>query len=847
MKMLLVLEANLERLAKAVIRRPKQAFWSALVIVALLTLGMSRMYIDVTNESMFREDDPALSQFREFQTQFGRDDAAVAAIASPNIFTAEFMEKLEAYHQDLEQSVPYLDKVTSLVSVTSITDRDGDLVIDDLHKVWPKSPEEFPEFRDSIVNNPLYRNLLISEEGDVTLVVVRANAFATEEQNETTFRDRVVGWHDKFRAALGDKSVQQGDSESVGADSFPDSPMESSDLAEIPAESKSLTTPQLQEFIHALKEVSDRHSSDTFPIRVAGGPVIAEAHAESIHADFAKLLPLAFLLVFVMLYLLLGTLGAAFIPILIVFLTLLATLGFMGWIGSPVTPVVVAIPPLILTIGVADAVHMMSSFYKHFAQTGDREESIIYACRRTGMAVVFTSLTTIGGFLSFMTADIKPIADFGIILAMGIVIALFLTLVMVPALLIMLKGGGKIADRRWTKLTQTLTRTAGYFSARSPAVLVGVVVLVIACVPGISKLHFSHNMLEWFEKDHTVRLNTLWTDKVFHGTIPLELVVDTGSENGLYSPEIMRRIEQFQTFAESFSAGPATMGRSTSIVDTLKRIHSVINQNNPGVAIPDTEEMVAQELLLFESSGADDVSELIDSSFSKARITIRMSWVDAVDYVPIRNRLEEQANVIFAGHAEVSMTGTIDLISRALVGIMQSMMTSYLIAAISIGLLMILLLRSVKFGLVSLIPNFLPIMVTLAIMGYSGIPIDMFSVLLGGIALGLAVDDTVHLMHGYRYHREVQGLSPDESIEQAILGCGPALVFTSISMALGFLVFVFSAMQALVVFGLILGSTIMSALFFDLLVTPSIIKMAERLGGPEFKQGVTKSQLPNSP
>jgi len=836
----LSLEKLLENLAVGVIKRPKMSLWLCLLGALLMSIGMSQMYVDVTNESMFRDDDPALTQFRQFQSQFGRDDAALAAIESDNIFSREFFNDLEAYHLDLENSLPYLDKVTSLVSVTSVSDNNGEILIDDLKNIWPESDHEFGQFKQDVVNNPLYRNLVISEDGNVTLLVVRASAFATEKIEKSEFRDTVISLHDKLRASLEGNAPEDGSTDTTATNSADEFPGEIS-LSEFPDidletagnddqyETKPLTTPQLQEFIGALKEVTARHSTERFTIKIAGGPVIAEEHADSIHKDFAKLLPSAFLLVFVLLFAMLGRAGAAFIPLFVVFLTLFSTLGFMGWIGSPVTPVVIALPPILLTIGVADAVHLLSSFYGHHKTSQDREASIIYAVKRTGLAILFTSLTTIAGFLAFLIADIKPIADFGILVAFGVIVAFIFTVVLLPAIIVLTGSSSKASDgKRWELVTSLMGKITHFSVSNQKAVLASMVLIIVVSIPGVTQLKFSHNMIEWFQKDNFVRVNTLWMDDIFHGTIPLEIIVDTGKENALYSPDFMRKLETFEAYTESLESDIIKMGRSTSIVDTLKRIHWVMNGENPETSIPNSEMLVAQELLLFESSGADDVSELIDSQFSKARITVRLSWVDAVDYVPVRQQIAEKANEIFASDAKVTTTGTIDLISRALVGVMQSMSSSYLIALIVIGFMLVILMRSFWLGLVSMVPNFMPILVSLGIMGYLGLPIDMFTVLLGGIALGLAVDDTVHFMHGFRFHRIEQGKEFDEAIAATIRDIGPALLFTTVAMALGFFIFIFSAMDALLIFGIMLGVTIINALLFDLLFVPAILKTIER-------------------
>jgi hydrophobe/amphiphile efflux-3 (HAE3) family protein len=830
MKSVSVIESQLAALACWVIKYPRSSIIVTLLVILALALGLSRLTIDVTNESMFREGDPALKQFQQFQTQFGRDDVVVAAIESSHIFSPDFLSKLESYHRDLEDNLPYLDKVTSLVNVTSISDQDGDVLIDDLQAVWPEDVRDFPAFKREVTDNPLYRNLFISQAGNITLMTIRASVYMAEpsvsnQEVPDGFREKIIYWHDKFAEHLSGKPPERR-SDNTGF--FDD--IDQLDTVDNIARDQPLSTPQLQAFIRELKVITSKHKRDDFQIRLMGGSIISDEHVQSIHIDFASLLPVTFLLVFILLFLILRRVAAALIPLSIVALTLLATLGLMGWLSLPITPVTVALPPLLLTIGVADSVHILNAFYGKQGSL-DRDSAIISSVQRTGLAVLFTSLTTIAGFLAFVTADIKPIADFGLLVGFGVTLAFLLSVVLIPAILRL--QSQQVEKKQTTEYAvswiKAMWALAQISLRHSNKVLTGVVAVTVLCIPGIFQLQFSHNTLEWFPEDKPVRVNTYWADKVFNGTIPFEIIIDTGKKNGLYDPAIMQQLESFQAYAESLNPEVATMGRATSIVDTVKRIHWVLHQEKPNTAIPDSSDLIAQELLLFEGSGADDIAELIDNNFSMARITTRLSWVDAVDYLPVREQLISEAQKQFSGLANVWATGSVDLISRTLVNIIQSMSSSYLIAAVVIALMLMLLMRSLTLGLVSLIPNFLPIIISLGVMGYIGIPLDMFTVLLGGIALGLAVDDTVHFMHSYRFYRQTLSLSVEESVKQTVVTVGPALLFTTVAMASGFLVFVLSDMNVVVTFGLLLAMTIVNALLLDLLVVPALAKVIDRL------------------
>jgi len=860
-----ILENALGALTVEVIKRPLLTIWLTLTMVVIFAAGASQIYIDVSNESLFRDDDPTLKQYQAFQRQFGRDDAVIAAISSKSVFSAEFFSKLESLQRDLEAEVPFLDLVTSLVSVTSISSKNGDVLIDDLRELWPTDANKFPAFKQEIIKNPLYRNLIVSEDGETTLLIIQANAYASDMDSKVSFKDKIVNLHDRFMDFMAGRSQEKkSQAEAPSPKSSPSRSLSGElDLGMLPEEVKTaggfaggteseqkvlkpLTASQLSQYMDAVERVIQRHQSEQFNIRLAGGQMIDAEHKKSIHVDLAMLLPIAFIVVFIVLYIVLRRISAVLLSLMVVIMSLLATIGFMGWIGSPITPVAVALPPLLLTIGVGDSVHLLGYFYSHLSKTQKVEQSIVYAVKRTGVPIVFTTLTTAAGFMAFVVSDIKSISSFGLLAAFGVNMALLISITMVPAVLMRMKitETPGAFERRWHNYARFMTALTRSSMRRPKTAIVVTVLLIAGSIPGVMQLRFSHDVLSWFPQDRPVRVNTIAVDKEFHGSIPLEVVIDTGTVNGIYEPEFMQKLAQFQQFAQGLEDEHIDMGRATSIVDTLKQIHLTMSNGNPAKELPDNRNLVAQELLLFEGSGASDVAKLIDSNFSKARVTVRMSWADAVNYVPVRNQIEQKAKEIFSGTATVSVTGSIDLVSRSLVGVMQSMSSSYLIAASVIALMLILLTRSVLYGLVGMIPNFLPIIITLGIMGYVGYPINMFTVLLGGIALGLAVDDTLHFMHGYRYHRRERGESVETGILNTVNMAGPALLFTTLAISLGFFLFTMSTMDSLFYFGIFLGLTLVNALIADIVLVPALLKFMDRTPVSQITSG--QSSMGNS-
>ena len=436
--------------------------------------------------------------------------------------------------------------------------------------------------------------------------------------------------------------------------------------------------------------------------------------------------------------------------------------------------------------------------------------------------------------MSFAPAPLAPVSALGIFGSIGVLLAVFYTLLFVPAVLAVLPVSKKRiapeADR--SGLADRILGGFGSFAVGRPrTVILGSILLGVVAVAGITRLRFSHDPIGWLPKDNTIRQATEVVDANLKGATSIEFVIDSGKNNGVKDPEFMRRLDEFNQFAEQWApAAPEEdeklrVGKSTSVADTLKQIHQALNENQAAFyAVPDDRELVAQELILFENSGSDDLGNVVDSQFTQARITVKTSWADAGAYAEMIRQLESRARELFADAKALVVTGLIPLMARTIDLVMVSMVISYLIAALVITLMMMLLLTDWRLGLWSMIPNFLPILLGLGLMGMLDLPLDIASMLVGSIALGLAVDDTVHFLHNFRrYHRVSESVSM--AVSNTLHTTGRAMLFTTIALSVGFFVYTQASLNNLFSFGLITGFTIIMALLADLLLAPAMMTM----------------------
>jgi hypothetical protein len=316
-------------------------------------------------------------------------------------------------------------------------------------------------------------------------------------------------------------------------------------------------------------------------------------------------------------------------------------------------------------------------------------------------------------------------------------------------------------------------------------------------------------------------------DRELKGSITLEVVIDTGRVNGLYDPELLNRIESAAAHVKTLEYEELYVGKAWSLTTILKEIHQALNENRPDYyRIPQNRDLIAQEFLLFENSGSDDLEDFVDSQFSKARLTIKVPFEDAYH----AGIFIAQVNAYFDRYfpdADVTLTGMIGLLSRTITAAIHTMAQSYAIALSVITILMVLLIGRIRIGLLSMIPNLAPILLMLGVIGFFNLSMDLFTMMVASIAIGLAVDDTIHFMHNFRRYYDLSG-DPVLAVHKTMQTTGRAMLVTSIVLSIGFFVFAFATMENIRNFGLLTGFTILMALLADYLLAPALMVLVNK-------------------
>jgi predicted RND superfamily exporter protein len=522
-----------------------------ILIVAALGSFLPELRAENSSQSYLHSDDPASLEYEEFQRQFGQEDRVLIAIKTPDVFDPIFLEKLRALHEELEEALPHVDEVKSLINVRQTRGEADTLIVEDLMENWPETAEELDDLRERVFASPLYVDNVISRDGRLTTVSVRPVLYSGDGD--------------------GAESALEGfDAPEVGS-AF-DGP-----------QGVFLSEDEKRELVDAMWAVVQRHAGPGFELHVVGGAVVATQITGRITRDTHKRVTATALAIVIFLFLLFRRASGVIYPMAVVAAAMIATLGSLVLLDIPFSMILGMLPVFTLCVAVCYAIHVLVLVYQKLAEGGSSEQAIVYAFGHSGLAIVMTSLTTAAGMLSFLTASLAPVRHLGIAAPIGVFFAFFFSLTLLPALVAIFPLPGRPLGARDSGpgLAQRLLLWTGDLGVdRFRAILGGALLLMAISVVGLARIQFAHMPIEWLPAENPVRIASELIDRELRGSSTAEVLIETGRENGLQNPETLRGIEAAIEQVESIDRGVLFVGKSTSLVDIVKETHQALNAND---------------------------------------------------------------------------------------------------------------------------------------------------------------------------------------------------------------------------------------------------------------------------
>lgn len=504
------------------------------------------------------------------------------------------------------------------------------------------------------------------------------------------------------------------------------------------------------------------------------------------------------------------------------------TIGLMSALDVPITMASTMLPTLIIIIGISDVIHFLFQYYEESSLTEDKRQCLMNTTARIGPPCLMTSMTTAVGFVSLVVSEILPVRQFGYIAAVGLMMTFLIAFTFVPAVLWYLPRPPKNKkDKLDSMVTGHLLQLVGRFNIRYRGLVLasGLLVLTFSII-GMMRIRAENNNFDFFHEDSPLLAAIKMIDQKFSGGSVVDVIFEGKGPDSLVEPEALRGMADLHAYMKEI---PEVL-KVFSLSDLVSRINKAMNEDRPEFEkIPDGRPLVAQYLLLFSMAGGDGLESLATEDFSAARVTgrvIEMGSVRQAQIVRDLNNFREQHS---NPHYDLVVTGGITL-NASLVGyLIESQIKSFGLALAAIFVMFIFLFRSVKIALVALLPNIIPIGMALGLMGWLDIPLNIVTVMIASIAIGIAVDDTIHYISRARLEFAKDG-DYDASMDRVLHSVGRAIVFTSVVITLGFGATFLSSFKPPIQFGMLSATTMIAALFGDLIVLPVLLWLFKPFG-----------------
>ncbi|MBW2713058.1 MAG: MMPL family transporter [Deltaproteobacteria bacterium] len=765
-------------------------------ILIFVTSGMcaSRAHVDMTFASFFEESDPTYSAYQKFRAEFGSDETAYILYEAPESefgpFNIEVMRKIRHLTQALEEEVPFLSEITSLTNVEYMEGLPDGIRIYGLLDDFPENQDALLEIRENVLKRPLYVGGLVSQDARYAAVILEMSGSAVDPPEDLKLDPEGSDWIENFY-------------------------------------------PQVSET--AIAEILARPEYEGITFYHSGEVPWNSTYNRIMIPQTLMLTVLTYFVIGALLFFFFRRWMGVFGPFIIVTISITISAGLIGIMGWKLDLTFPFVPNLLIAIGVADSVHVISEFNNYYHKLGDRREAIRRTMYLVGTPCLLTSLTTAGGLLAMSISDIKSMAHLAVYSATGIMAAFFLTVTLLMALFAFGRRDfvpkGKSSEEYRAREGRAFDRILGAvvrFDIRhTKAILVFFAVVFAVSFAGMARLVVDTSFIDQWREDAQVRQTALKVDYIMGGMNSIIYIFDTGEADGIKDPAVLREIERVQSKAHEEGA---FVRKSYSIVDVIKELNRTFHEDDPAYyKIPETRELVAQLLLVYEISGGEDLEKYVSGDFSRATLEMRCQ----VGPISVMQKLADNIDAYLDEEplqsSEVQITGVGALWLKFASYITTSQIQGMLLAFCIIAAMLCFIFRSVKMGLLSMIPNLSPVFFTLGYMGWAGIDLDYTRLLIAPLAIGIAVDDTIHLVT--RYHMEFRRCGDyAKALEDCLLNVGRALIGTTVILVMGFIMNVFHGMETQVVFGKLIAWTIFSALIADFFLMPALILLLKPFG-----------------
>ncbi|SEK63260.1 efflux RND transporter permease subunit [Ectothiorhodospira marina] len=490
--------------------------------------------------------------------------------------------------------------------------------------------------------------------------------------------------------------------------------------------------------------------------------------------------------------------------------------------GKPYTLISSILPPLLSAITIAMLMHLFNTVV-HAAQRGySGRERMRQALSMVARPMLFTGLTTAAGLISLATSPIRPIQTFGLVAAAGVVLVALLSVLVLPALIVHWDRGTWVQQRGSIRWLDRFTSFCARLSIRRAGWVVGITIVLMAIgIPQIRHVEVETDLYAFFSDRHPITQATERVESRLSGVMPLEVVFDAPEPEGLLAPERLAEIQRVQAWLD---ARPE-VDYSLSLPDMVEQMHWAFHEEDPAYrTLPDTRQLIAQYLFVYDGN---DLHDVVDRDYERARLLLNLNAHGSSALNQLMDDLREELTARPPGDMDWDLAGMGRLFADQERLLIEGQLRSLLAVTVLVLGLMFILWRSPAMAGLSMLPNLSPVLLIFIVMGVLGIWLDMATAMIAAVAVGIAVDDTIHVVHGYRARRRA-GASPPWAIARTFRHAGRAVTATTVVLVAQFLILGLSAFQPTASFGVLTAFGLLGALVFDLIVLPAVLVLVWR-------------------
>lgn len=588
-----------------------------------------------------------------------------------------------------------------------------------------------------------------------------------------------------------------------------------------------------------VEKFSERHN---LKVHYSGLPYIRTITSKKVEHELVFFVLLAMFITSVVLYLFFKSFKAVIFPMIIVSVNVAWVFGFISLFNYKISILLGIIPALLIVIVVENCIFLLNKYHTEYKLHSNKIKALSVSIRRIGNAMLMTNLTTAIGFATFVVTRNTILIQFGVIASLGIVAGFLLTLFLVPIIYSYLappkfRHIKHLDNKLVNRLAKNIVRLVMF---RKKIIFAAGAMLLIFSLLGITFLKTTGNIVDDIPQRDPLYQDLLFFEKHFKGIMPFEIVIDTKKKNGVMNLKNLQKIEELQNYIAKYPE----LSKPLSVVEVVKAAKQAYYNGNPmRYEMPNSEErnFILAYVPIDKSNKNNILNSFVDSTRRYTRISIQMANIGTNEIERIKNDLQPKIDSIFNPEKfKVTLSGTSVIFLKGTNYLIRNLGTSLLFALILIALLMALLFTSWRMVLISIIPNLIPLIFTAGMMGYLNIPIKPSTIIVFSIALGIAIDNAIHLLAKYRLELKKHNWLIKKSLIIALREMSISMMYSSSVLFLGFSIFSWSSFGGIQSLGILIAMTLLVAFFCNILILPAIILSSKRLTTKTFNQPMLK-------